>query len=79
MLKNKDKTYLDINEYFDKYDVNNESNKFKRLYKDSAEEDREKTFKKLRSDHPIRRDVFWSFIYKIYPSICIYNLYINYV
>jgi erythronate-4-phosphate dehydrogenase len=58
LLKNKDKTYLDINEYFDKYDVNNESNKFKRLYKDSTEEDREKTFKKLRSDHPIRRDVF---------------------
>ena len=58
LLKNKDKTYLDINEYLNKYDVNDESNKFKRFYKDSAEEDREKTFKNLRSDHPMRRDVF---------------------
>ena len=56
-LNNKDQKYLDINEYFDKYNVNNESNKFKRLYKESAGEDLEKTFKDLRSDHPLRRDV----------------------
>ena len=56
-LNDKDQKYLDINEYFDKYNVNNESNKFKRLYKESDEEDLEKTFKNLRSDHPLRRDV----------------------
>ena len=56
-LNSKDQKYLDINEYFNKYNVINESNKFKRLYKESAEEDLEKTFKKLRSNHPLRRDV----------------------
>jgi erythronate-4-phosphate dehydrogenase len=56
-LNNKDQKYIDINEYFNKYNVNNESNKFKRLYKESAEENLEKTFKNLRSDHPLRRDV----------------------
>ena len=56
-LKDKDQKYLDINEYFNKYNVINESNKFKRLYKESAEEDLEKTFKNLRSNHPLRRDV----------------------
>ena len=35
--------HKDINEYFNKYNVNNESNKFKRLYKESAEENLEKT------------------------------------
>ena len=57
LLNNESQKLLDINKYLNHYDVQNESKKFKKLYGECSEDELERTFKNLRSNHPMRRDI----------------------